>query len=65
MERIAEAAFRIAWDASGGHHDLAAQASDDMRLLAEASLVGYGPMVLERMWMVYASGAFPADLDQN
>jgi hypothetical protein len=60
--KAAELAFRLAFDASLGHHDLAAQVSDDVRLLAEASLVGYRSPVLERMWTIYAAGAFPVAL---
>jgi len=65
IEKVAEAAFRSAWDASLGHHDLAAQVSDDMRLLAEAFLVTYRSPVVETMWAAYLAGAFPVDLDDH
>jgi hypothetical protein len=65
VEKVAGAAFRRAWDTSSGHHDLAAQVSDDMRLLAEAFLVSYRSPVLERMWAAYGAGAFPVELDES
>lgn len=65
VDQVAELAFRMAFDASEGHHDLAAQVSDDVRLLAEASLVGYQSSVLEAMWAIYAAGAFPVALQET
>jgi hypothetical protein len=62
LEALAEAAFRRTFTASGQHHDLAAQVSDDLRLLAEAALVGYRSATLDALWAAYSSGKFPADV---
>jgi hypothetical protein len=59
IERLAELAFRRAFAAGGQHHDLAAQVSDDLRLIGEASSVGYSSPALEKLWASYATGAFP------
>jgi hypothetical protein len=68
IERIAEVAFRRVFDVSQ-HHDLAALVSDDLQLLAEASLVGYDSPVLNELWSSYERGIIPIDfssgLDEN
>jgi hypothetical protein len=58
IEKIAEIAFRKAYEASE-HHDLAAQVSDDLRLLAEAAEVGYASPTLTVLWAAYQNGEFP------
>ena len=57
-EAVAEAAFRRAYDVSE-HHEMAAQVSDDMRLLAEASLANHRSVSLQTLWEVYRGGTFP------
>lgn len=60
-EAVAEAAFRRAFEVSE-HHELAAQVSDDMRLLAEAGLVNHRSVTLQTLWEAYRGGAFPTQL---
>jgi hypothetical protein len=37
---VREAAFKRTFDASGGHHDLAATVSDDFELICRRALLG-------------------------
>ena len=62
IDAVAEAAFRRAFEASRRHHDLAAQVSDDFRLLAEAACAGYRSTVLADLWRSYVQGGFPTEL---
>jgi hypothetical protein len=61
IEAIAEQAFVRAFGITE-HHDLAAQISDDLRLLAEAGVVGYRSSTLDGLWSAYSSGRFPDHL---
>jgi len=58
---VAEAAFRRAFEVSE-NHELAAQVSEDMRLLAEAGLVNHRSVTLQILWEVYRGGTFPTQL---
>lgn len=51
-------AFLRAFEANE-HHDLAAQVSDDLELLAEALLAGVEDPWLNALWASYAAGKFP------
>jgi hypothetical protein len=62
IEAIARAAFRRSFGATLQHDDLAAQVSDDMRLLAEAELTGYRSKMLEALQAAYVRGVFLTDL---
>jgi hypothetical protein len=62
IERIAEVAFVRTFEVADQHHDLAAQVSDDMQLLAEAAAVGYSSSVLTRLWDAYVKGTFPTTI---
>lgn len=55
---IPREAFLRAFEANG-HHDLAAQVSDDLQLLAEALLTGLEDPWLNALWRAYAAGEFP------
>jgi len=61
IELIAKRAFIKAFEASP-HHDLAAQVSDDLRLIAEAAAVGYESETVAALWKSYAEGRFPENL---
>jgi hypothetical protein len=58
IDAVAKGAFLRAFEASQ-HHDLAAQVSDDLRLLAEAAEVGYESPTLKAFWVAYSNGEFP------
>ena len=62
IERLAEVAFVRTFEVSDQHHDLAAQVSDDMQLLAEAAAVGYSSPALTKLWDTYAKGTFPTTI---
>jgi hypothetical protein len=58
---IAEKAFIRTFEIAQ-HHELAAQVSDDLRLLAEAAAVGHQSATLDRLWGAYFGGRFPDHL---
>jgi hypothetical protein len=58
---IAEKAFIRTFEIAQ-HRELAAQVSDDLRLLAEAAAVGHQSGTLDRLWGAYFGGRFPDEI---
>lgn len=59
IDAVREAAFKRAFEASGGHHDLAATVSDDFDLICRRALLGVELPFITALEQIYESHQFP------
>lgn len=59
VDAMREAAFKRAFEASGGHHDLAATVSDDFDLICRRALLGVELPFITALEQAYEAHQFP------
>lgn len=59
IDAVREAAFKRAYSASGGHHDLAATVSDDFDLICRRALLGVELPFITALEQAYDAHQFP------